>query len=44
MTILDLVKRNKVMSAIVIKLEEVDFRVIEATSNKVVAKADKTFV
>ena len=39
MTTLDLVKRNKVMSAIVIKLEEADFRVIEATSNKVVAKA-----
>lgn len=39
MTTLDMVKRNKVMSAIVIKLEEADFLVIEATSNKVVAKA-----
>lgn len=39
MTTLDLVKQNKVMSAIVIKLEKVGFDVIEATYNKVVVKA-----
>lgn len=33
MTTLDLVKKDRVMSAIVIKLEEADFRVIEATNN-----------
>lgn len=40
MTTLDLVKQNKVMSAIVIKLEKVGFDVIEATYNKVVVKAN----
>lgn len=38
-TTLDLVKRDKVMSAIVIKLEEADFNVIKASSSKVVVKA-----
>lgn len=40
MTTLDLVKQNKVMSAIIIKLERVGFDVIEATHNKVVVKAN----
>lgn len=40
MTTLNLVKQNKVMSAIVIKLEKVGFDVIEATYNKVVVKAN----
>ena len=40
MATLDLVKQNKVMSAIVIKLEKVGFDVIEATYNKVVVKAN----
>jgi hypothetical protein len=40
MTTLDLVKQNKVMSAIVIKLEKVGFDVIKATYNKVVVKAN----
>lgn len=40
MTTLDLVKQNKVMSAIVIKLERVGFDVIEATYNKVVVKVN----
>lgn len=40
MTTLDLVKQNKVMSAIVIKLEKVGFDVIEATYHKVIVKAN----
>lgn len=40
MTTLNLVKQNKIMSAIVIKLEKVGFDVIEATYNKVVVKAN----
>lgn len=40
MTTLDLVKQNKVMPAIVIKLEKVGFDVIEATYNKVVVEAN----
>ena len=39
MTTLDLVKKDKVMSAIVIKSEKADFNIIEATNNKVVVKA-----
>lgn len=39
MNTLDLVKADKVMTAIVIKSEEADFNVLEATSNKVVVKA-----
>ena len=39
MNTLDLVKKNKVMSAIVIKSEEAGFDVIEAIYNKVVVKA-----
>ena len=39
MTTLDLVKKNKVMLAIVIKSEEAGFDIVEATSNKVVVKA-----
>lgn len=39
MNTLDLVKRDKVMSAIVIKSEEAGFDVIEAISNKVVVRA-----
>lgn len=39
MNTLDLVKKDKVMSAIVIKSEEAGFDVAEATNNKVVVKA-----
>lgn len=39
MNTLDLVKKDKVMSAIVIKSEKSDFNIIEATSNKVIVKA-----
>nr|DAQ07454.1 MAG TPA: hypothetical protein [Caudoviricetes sp.] len=39
MNTLDLVKKDKVMSAIVIKSEESGFDIIEATSNKVIVKA-----
>lgn len=39
MNTLDLVKKDKVMSAIVIKSEEAGFDVIESTYNKVVVKA-----
>lgn len=39
MNTLDLVKKDKVMSAIVIKSEKADFNIIEATDNKVVVKA-----
>ena len=39
MNTLNLVKKDKVMSAIVIKSEEAGFDVAEATSNKVVVKA-----
>lgn len=39
MNALDLVKKDKVMSAIVIKSEESGFDIIEATSNKVIVKA-----
>ena len=39
MTTLDLVKKDKVMSAIVIKAEEAGFIVMEASSYKVVVKA-----
>lgn len=39
MDTLDLVKKDKVMSAIVIKSEEAGFDVAEATNNKVVVKA-----
>lgn len=39
MTTLDLVKKDKVMSAIVMKSEEAGFDVIEASSYKVVVKA-----
>lgn len=39
MTTLDLVKKDKVMSAIIIKAEEAGFIVMEASSSKVVVKA-----
>lgn len=39
MNTIDLVKKDKVMSAIVIKSEEAGFDVAEATNNKVVVKA-----
>ena len=39
MNTLDLVKKNKVMLAIVIKSEEAGFNVLEATSHKVVVKS-----
>lgn len=39
MNTLDLVKKDKVMSAIVIKSEEAGFDVTEATNNKVIVKA-----
>lgn len=39
MTTLDLVKKDKVMSAIIIKAEEAGFIVVEASSYKVVVKA-----
>lgn len=39
MNTLDLVKKNKVMSAIVLKSEKANFNIIEATNNKVVVKA-----
>lgn len=39
MNTLDLIKENKIMSAIVIKSEEAGFDVLEAISNKVIVKA-----
>lgn len=39
MNTLNLIKENKIMSAIVIKSEEAGFDVLEAISNKVIVKA-----